>query len=73
MKGMTVTLRRLALDGASFITTAALTLTGLWGLFQIEASLFTLIIFGTLMMPALLSSATYLKRDINKATHHFIA
>jgi len=73
MKGITVTLRRLIVDGISLIATATLTLAGLWGLFQIEASLFTLIIYGTLMMPALLSSATYFGRDINKATHRFIA
>ena len=73
MKGITGVLRRLIIDGVSLIATATLTLAGLWGLIQIEASLFSLIIYALLMMPALFSTATYFGRDVNKVTHRFIA
>ena len=73
LKAMGQFLRTVALDGLYFLTALALTLGGFWGLVQIDASLFTIIIFGILMIPSLLSTAYYLSRDLNKASHTFIA
>jgi len=39
----------------------------------VNASLFTMVVFGLLMVPALLSSTYYLGKDINEATHKLIA
>lgn len=73
LKNMGHFLRTIALDGLYFLTAFALTLGGFWGLLQIDASLFTIILFGILMIPSLFSTAFYLSRDLNKATHTFIA
>ncbi|MAR91351.1 MAG: hypothetical protein SV765_18065 [Pseudomonadota bacterium] len=73
MKVANVTVRRLAIDSLSFTAVLALTVGGFWGLFLVDASLFTMVVFGLLMVPALLSSTYYLGKDINEATHKLIA
>lgn len=73
MNALASTFKKLALDGVYFLVAVALTIGGLWGMFQIEASLFSMVVFGLLMIPSLFSTALYLSRDINKATHTFIA
>lgn len=73
LKNLGQLLRSIALDGLYFLTAFALTLGGFWGLIQIDASLFTIILFGLLMVPSLISTAFYLSRDLNKASHTFIA
>lgn len=73
MKAIASTFKQVALDGVYFLVAVALTVGGLWGMFQIEASFFSMVIFGVLMIPSLFSTAIYLSRDINKATHTFIA
>ena len=66
-------LRQLAVDSLSFMVVLALTLGGLWGLFLVDASQFTMVVFGLLMIPALFSSTYHLGKDINEATHKLIA
>ncbi|HVK98460.1 MAG TPA: hypothetical protein VM553_01545 [Dongiaceae bacterium] len=66
-------LRQLALDSLSFMVVLALTLGGLWGLYLVDASQFTMVVFGLLMIPALFSSTYHLGKDINEATHKLIA
>lgn len=73
MKAVASTFKQLAVDGVYFLVAVALTFGGLWGMLQIEASLFSMVIFALLMIPSLFSTALYLSRDINKATHTFIA
>lgn len=73
MKALATTFKQVALDGVYFLVAVLLTIGGLWGMFQIEASLFSMVVFGLLMVPSLFSSALYLTRDINKATSTFIA
>lgn len=73
MKLSTSTVRQLAIDSLSFVAVMALTVGGFWGLFMVDASLFTMVVFGLLMVPALLSSSYYLGKDINEATHKLIA
>ena len=73
MKAIASTFKQMALDGVYFLVAVVLTIGGLWGMLQIEASLFSMIIFGLLMVPSLFSTALYLSRDINKATSTFIA
>lgn len=73
MKLATSTVRQLAIDSISFVAVVALTIGGLWGMFLVNASLFTMVVFGLLMVPALLSSSYYLGKDINEATHKLIA
>ena len=73
MKLATSTVRQLAIDSLSFMAVLALTVGGFWGLFLVDASLFTMVVFGLLMIPALLSSTYYLGKDINEATHKLIA
>lgn len=73
MKLTASTVRQIAVDSLSFVVVVALTIGGLWGLFLINASLFTMVVFGLLMVPALLSSTYYLGKDINEATHKLIA
>ncbi len=73
MKLSTSTVRQLAIDSLSFVAVMALTIGGFWGLFMVDASLFTMVVFGLLMVPALLSSSYYLGKDINEATHKLIA
>jgi len=65
--------RQLAIDSLSFIAVLALTVGGFWGLLMVDASLFTMVVFGLLMIPALFSSSYYLGKDINEATHKLIA
>lgn len=65
--------RQLAVDSLSFIVALALSIGGLWGLFMVDASLFTMVVFGLLMIPALFSSTYHLGKDINEATHKLIA
>jgi len=66
-------LRQLAIDSLSFMVVLALSLGGLWGLFLVDASLFTMVVFGLLMIPALFSSTYHLGKDINEATNKLIA
>ena len=66
-------LRQLAVDSLSFMIVLALSLGGMWGLFLVDASLFTMVVFGLLMIPALFSSTYHLGKDINEATHKLIA
>ena len=73
MKAIASTFKQMALDSVYFLVAVILTIGGLWGMLQIEASLFSMIIFGLLMVPSLFSTALYLSRDINKATNTFIA
>ena len=73
MKLSTSTVRQLAIDSLSFVAVMALAIGGFWGLFMVNASLFTMVVFGLLMVPALLSSSYYLGKDINEATHKLIA
>ena len=73
LNALNTTLRSLVVDGLSFFMALTLTLAGLWGLVQIEASMFTLVTFGVLMVPSLFSTATYFSRDINEASDKFIA
>ena len=73
MKAIASTLKQIAFDGVYFLVAVALTIDGVWGMVQIEALFFSMLVFGLLMMPSLLSTALYLSRDINKATHTFIA
>jgi hypothetical protein len=73
MKLATSTAKQLAIDSVSFMVVLALTVGGFWGLFLVNASLFTMVVFGLLMVPALLSSSYYLGKDINEATHKLIA
>lgn len=73
LNALNTTLRSLVVDGLSFLVALTLTLAGIWGLVQIEASMFTLVVFGVLMVPSLFSTATYLTRDINEASDKFIA
>ncbi|MDX1692394.1 MAG: hypothetical protein R3208_01440 [Ketobacteraceae bacterium] len=73
MKAITSTFKQVAVDGVYFLVAVALTIGGLWGMLQIEASLFSMVVFGLLMIPSLFSTALYLSRDINKATNTFIA
>lgn len=73
MKAVASTLKQVALDGVYFIVAVALTVVGFWGMVQIEASIFSMIVFGLLMVPSLFSTAIYLSRDINKATSTFVA
>ncbi len=73
MKLATSTVRQLAIDSLSFAAVMALTIGGFWGMFLVNASLFTMVVFGLLMVPALLSSSYYLGKDINEATHKLIA
>ena len=73
MNTIASTFKQLALDGVYFLVAVAMTIGGLWGMLQIEASLFSMVIFGLLMIPSLFSTALYLSRGINKATHTFIA
>ncbi len=65
--------RQLAVDSAAFLAVIALTVGGFWGLFLVDASLFTMVVFGLLMIPAVFSSAYYLGKDINEATNKLIA
>lgn len=65
--------RQLAVDSIAFLVVIALTVGGFWGLFLIDASMFTMVVFGLLMVPALFSSTYYLGKDINEATHKLIA
>lgn len=65
--------RQLAIDSVAFLAAVALTVGGFWGLFLIDASLFTMVVFGLLMIPALFSSTYYLGKDINEATHKLVA
>jgi hypothetical protein len=65
--------RQLAVDSLSFLAVLALTVGGFWGLFLVDASLFTMVVFGLLMIPAIFSSTYYLGKDINEATHKLIA
>ena len=73
LNALNTTLRSLVVDGLSFLVALTLTLAGIWGLVQIEASMFTLVVFGVLMVPSLFSTATYFTRDINEASDKFIA
>ena len=73
MKLASTTVRQLAIDGLSFTAVIALTVGGFWGLFLVDASLFTMVVFGLLMVPALLSSTYYLGKDINECTHKLVA
>ncbi|MCG8673655.1 MAG: hypothetical protein MI867_29980 [Pseudomonadales bacterium] len=73
MKAVASTLKQIAVDGVYFLVAVALTIAGFWGMVQIEASLFSMIVFGLLMVPSLFSTALYLSKDINKATNTFIA
>lgn len=73
MNAVFSTLKQVAVDGVYFLVAVALTIGGLWGMFQIEASIFSMVIFGVLMFPSLFSTALYLSRDINKATSTFVA
>lgn len=65
--------RQIAFDGFSFVLAVAVTLGGLWGMFQIDTPLYIMNIFGVMMVPVLMSTAVYLGRDINEATHKLIA
>ena len=73
MKLATEMFRQIAFDGVSFVLAVAVTMGGLWGLFQVDAPLYVMNIFAVLMVPVLLSTAVYLGRDINEATHKLIA
>ncbi|OUS28826.1 hypothetical protein A9Q99_10585 [Gammaproteobacteria bacterium 45_16_T64] len=73
LQALNTTFRSLVVDGLSFVVALSLTFAGIWGLVQIEASFFTLVVFGVLMVPSLFSTATYLTRDINSASDRFIA
>lgn len=73
MKAVTHIAKKLAIDGIYFLAAIALTIGGFWGMIQIEASIFSMVLFGVLMIPSLFSSTLYLSRDINKATHTFAA
>jgi len=73
LNAVNATLRSLVVDGLSFVVALSLTLAGIWGLVQIEASIFTLVVFGVLMIPSLFSTATYFTRDINDASDRFLA
>lgn len=73
MKLLGSTLKQVAVDSLYFFAAIALTISGFWGLLQIEASLFSMIVFGTLMLPPLFSTVVYLSRSINKATNTFTA
>lgn len=65
--------RQLAVDSVSFLGVLALTVGGFWGLLLVDASLFTMVVFGLLMIPAIFSSTYYLGKDINEATSKLIA
>lgn len=69
----TAMIRQIAIDSLSFVAVMALAIGGIWGLTLINASLFTMVVFGVLMVPALLSTSYYLGKDINDATHKLIA
>ncbi len=73
MKNVSVSLRKLAIDGVAFVAALALTLGGVWGLTFIGASLFTLVVFGIFMFPLVFSTAVYFGRDVQNATHTLIA
>lgn len=73
MKNIAATFKNLAIDSVYFSVAVVLTISGFWGLVQIDASLFSMIIFGILMVPSLLSTAIYLSKDLNKATHTLVA
>lgn len=73
MKLASSTVRQLAVDSLSFIAVLALTVGGFWGLLLVDASLFTMVVFGLLMVPAVFSSSYYLGKDINEATHKLVA
>lgn len=73
MKAIASTFKQMALDGVYFLVAVAITIGGLWGMFQIEASFFSMVVFGLLMIPSLFSTALYLSRDINEASHTFTA
>ena len=66
-------IRELAIDSVSFLIALSMVAGGLLGLAAIEASFFSMSLFSMLMVPALFSTATYLSRDINKATHTLVA
>ncbi|PCJ30137.1 MAG: hypothetical protein COA99_18585 [Moraxellaceae bacterium] len=73
LNSLNSTIRNLVVDGLFFATALTLTLAGIWGLVQIEASIFTLVVFSVLMIPALISTATYFSRDIHDASDKLIA
>ncbi|CBL46620.1 Hypothetical protein HDN1F_30370 [gamma proteobacterium HdN1] len=73
MKNAAVTLRKLAIDGIALLASIALTLGGIWGLTLVDASLFTMVVFSTLMFPMLFSTGVYFGRDVQDATHTLIA
>ncbi len=73
MKIAPAIIRQTAVDGLLFIMALAVAAGGLWGLSTIDAPLYSMTIFGALMVPVLMSTAVYFGRDINEATHKLIA
>ncbi|PIE41708.1 MAG: hypothetical protein CSA49_02090 [Gammaproteobacteria bacterium] len=65
MKAVTSTLKQIAVDGVYFLAAITLTIAGFWGMIEIEASLFSMVVFGLLMVPSVFSTTVFLSRDIN--------
>ena len=55
--------RQLAVDSVSFLAVIALTVGGFWGLFLVDASLFTMVVFGLLMIWVATAKGFFLHLD----------
>ena len=72
MKTLNNTLRKLVVDGFSFISVLTLILAGNWVLVEINASIFMLVVFSVLMIPVLISTASYFFKGIHEVSDRLI-
>ncbi|PCK07074.1 MAG: hypothetical protein COA42_16205 [Alteromonadaceae bacterium] len=73
MNTLNSTVRNMVVDGCLFVVALTLTLAGFWGLALLNVSIFKLVVFGVLMIPILISTATYFFKGIHDTIDKLIA
>lgn len=63
-------IKQLSMTSLYFLLAFSFAGAGLWAMLHIEASLFSMLVFGLLVAPSLLSTMLHLSKDISKVCSH---